>query len=64
MNTIIKQKRKPYLRQYSETVIKEFAEAKAFPNFSEDPEENSKKEELESVIREIVSIRTREYSQG
>jgi hypothetical protein len=62
MNTIIKQKRKPYLRQYSEAVIKDFAEAKAFPNFSEDPEEKSKKEELESVIRELCQLEPRVFA--
>lgn len=53
INTFIKQKRKPYLIKYADTVIKDFAESKAFPNFKDDPEDNTKKEELESVLREL-----------
>ncbi|WP_028550717.1 ATP-binding protein [Paenibacillus sp. UNC451MF] len=53
VSALIKQKRKPYLKTYSDVVIQDFAEADAFPPFLDIPEDRLKKEELESVIREM-----------
>jgi len=53
VNALIKQKRKPYLKAYSDVIIQDFAEADAFPPFLDIPEDRLKKEELEGVIREM-----------
>jgi hypothetical protein len=53
LGTFISEKREPYLRKLSDAVIKEFAEAKAFPTFTGDPEAANRRDELEAAIREL-----------
>lgn len=62
INAFIKQKRKPYLEILSDHVIQEFAEAKAFPDFTDGPEDARKKNELESVIRELCQLEPRVFA--
>ncbi|MBP1966496.1 ATP-binding protein [Paenibacillus aceris] len=62
INGFIKQKRKPYLQILSDHVIQEFAEAKAFPDFTDEPEDMVKKTELESVIRELCQLEPRVFA--
>jgi hypothetical protein len=62
INTFIKQKRKPYLGLFADHVIEEFAESKAFPIFKDDPEDTTRKEELESVIREMCQLEPRVFA--
>ncbi|MBA2938425.1 ATP-binding protein [Paenibacillus sp. CGMCC 1.16610] len=62
INAFIKQKRKPYLEILSDHVIQEFAEAKAFPDFTDGPEDTMKKNELESVIRELCQLEPRVFA--
>ncbi|WP_171683940.1 ATP-binding protein [Paenibacillus planticolens] len=62
INAYIKQKRKPYLQILSDHVIQEFTEAKAFPDFTDQPEDTAKKAELESVIRELCQLEPRVFA--
>lgn len=43
-------------------MIQEFAEAKAFPDFTDGPEDTVKKNELESVIRELCQLEPRVFA--
>lgn len=62
INTFIKQKRKPYLGLLADHVIEDFAESKAFPTFKDEPEDNIRKEELESMIREMCQLEPRVFA--
>lgn len=62
INAFIKLKRKPYLQILSDHVIQEFAEAKAFPDFTDEPEDTVKKAELEAAIRDLCQHEPRVFA--
>lgn len=65
MDTIdhfLRNKRKPFLRNYSEQVIAEFEKDNAFPRFNGNEWDKYRKQELENVLREIVQVEPKIFS--
>ncbi|MDD9268920.1 ATP-binding protein [Paenibacillus sp. GCM10023248] len=62
INAFIKLKRRPYLQILSDHVLQEFAEAKAFPAFTDKPEDTVRKAELEAAIRDLCQHEPRVFT--
>lgn len=57
VNNLLRKKRKPFLKKYTDKLIDELETSKAFPNYDEkNLFEKFKRDELENTIREIYKI--------
>ena len=58
----LRDKRKPFLKNYTDKLIADFEENDAFPNFGKNEWDKFRKSELEQVIRELYQIEPRIFS--
>lgn len=56
LNTFLKKKRKPFLQSYSGQLIKKFEEEKVMPAFGNNPWDTVRKNEFESLVRELYEV--------
>ncbi len=62
VNIFLKNKRKPFLKEYTDKLIMEYENDKVFPEFSNSLVDTYKKNELENVIRELYQVQPRIFS--
>lgn len=62
VNRVLRNKRKPYLGRYADQLIVEFEENGAFPPFDQNEWDKYRKKELEEVIRELIQVEPKIFS--
>ncbi|MCB0410139.1 MAG: hypothetical protein KDD29_07955, partial [Flavobacteriales bacterium] len=56
LNNYLKKKRKPFLRNYASVLIKEFEEQKVMPEFGKNKWDEVRKDELETLVKELYEV--------
>jgi hypothetical protein len=62
VNRYLRDKRKPFLKSYTDIVIKDLQVSKAFPMFNDNPWDNIRKDELEQMVRELYQVEPKIFS--
>jgi len=62
VNQFLRDKRRPFLKAYADKIIDAFVEDNAFPVYSNDPWDKFRREELESVMKELYQVEPRIFS--
>ena len=62
VNRILHNKRKPFLRKYTDQLIADFEQDDAFPKFNDNEWDKYRRKELEEVIRELYLVEPKIFS--
>ncbi|WP_340701389.1 ATP-binding protein [Brevibacillus borstelensis] len=62
LNKYLREKRKPFLIKFANTVIEDFKVVKAFPDYGKNSWDETRRVELENLIREMYQVEPRIFS--
>jgi len=62
VDRFLREKRRPFLRAYTDKLIADFEEDNAFPKYTDNEWDQFRREELENVVRELYQVEPRIFS--